>query len=121
MIERSGDALRIVAERPFDGLVKHFGAVAGAFGDACPGELGEFVVGKDRVYLIGKAAFELSDAQEHAVAEIHAIDEILAVDEFVEVNVVVFGAVEPGVFKYLLEMQWVIVEVAGCDESALGG
>lgn len=82
--------LCIVAERPIDGLVEHFDTVAGAFGDACAGELGEFVVGQDRVHLIGIAAFEFSDTEEHAVAEIHPVDEVFAVDEFMEINVVVF-------------------------------
>jgi len=116
--ERVCYSVRVVAKDEVEPVAKERSAVAMALTHADAKHLTKFMVREEWMYATRKSLNERGDFRDHAVREIDAIDETLAMDQLLDDEVVFVGLIEPSKRNDAIEVNRVVVQISGDDQSS---
>ncbi len=121
LLDGDFDFVGVVVEDLFDAGGEGFADGEAGFHDSFAVDLGEVVVGQEKMNLAGEIALQLGGLEEHVPASLRAGGvEAVAVNEFMEDEVAVGIFVEGGVADDFFVVAAVVVKVAGHPQLALG-
>lgn len=115
--ERVCDHVRVVAKNEVESVAKKRCAIAVPFAHTDPEHLAELMIREKWMNATRKALNERCHLCNHAVREIDAIDEALAVNQLLDDEVVFIGFIEPSKGNDAIEVNRVVVQITGDDES----